>query len=1068
MKYTGRIPPNVAYWAFHLTRTLGGNAVYDPGEEAMWFYLQPGSFGKAEIDYLIDAAFREKKLQMNITGRAVHPPGADLEFWRQPMRVNPPMLVLGNPGITEEDASAIQEYVHFNRKKSMAAIKSGLASRLTGHVSKKQLREILKYASRARKEQKAYQAGAVRESAREKESLYDGPASTGRRRRNIATPILMAVGEKTGKVYSLDASTGAIFHAVPDFKMFVEHFANSVDAPEPLLVVKTADAVIDRGYVKAVDRGEAFVKPKWAKKHAIYRVERERRPERTHGQCPDCGHYGSDCKCHLPNPSWYRGIVPPAPQRHTPKLPAERPSDLDEAVNLGRKTGWVMVHGGDPDPRKMEALVKKLRDAKFSTDQGTDGSLWVYIGIESRYLGGLRKWKGDVNRAMQVLGLRPAFRDVNPVVDTYEVPTRRGAGYLEFKRQPLVVGGAFGRGGKQSDIEVEVWSHSPRGKLETQRFRGRSAYIVDLPYRDINPPLGDLIPPPAIAAVTKALKKHGTGPSLHKELVAILEPHRAELERRGVLVEYLAYAIEAAAGRRGNPYDPPPREKAEPDPEFWTGFEADNSTEATTLADLFESHGYTAVKQGPDADTSREQRDRPGPWVVWVYNHGLRSEKKKIERLAKTTEEFVAERRAARMADQAEEDARLAELRIQMNAEAIESLLKRQPGGRAPGELWGLVTIYGPGYQQIATNEDWESYREKMEADRSCLEQSGYRVAWTRNRAQGYLLWAMIGTEAEILSAPDVKGAYNKLVEGVRAVLRAKCRDKILHGIDRHVREPNPPSVTRKKNWEPRYWHDSWSDPVRRAKAAIRDAVYGPTYHRTEDTQGFPEWTKGQTKHPTEWDKRAIRAIVDARNSIRSKSPGRKHLGDTLGNVIRYVTRDFLQVKSNNLRHTAGYDHKIVQDWARRSLRYAESYFSRSRPDEEFVGPVVEHHPWSFFRKDKKKRYAPSADELYRRIDWMYIIARIYNSPDIESFLQEYDDDPKGVTEKAFDKISKDYYGYIAHGVKEGTPADISADEYARAVSWHDEKTKRSFAIALERKMEEVRSGDIVIDWGEE
>jgi hypothetical protein len=1089
---------------------------------------------------------------------------------------NPPMLVLGNPGISKEDANAIKGYVASTLGQSTSSMKADLASRLQGNVTKKQLRDFLKYAMQVRRNQEAHRAQMAREEGRETERLYEGPASTGPRRENLTPFALMVVGEKTGKVYAMDTSTGAVFTSKEDFKNLAMQFAGQVHAPEPLLVVKTAEPPYDPANLSP--HQHISVKPRWAKKHAIYRVERQRNssfrekenhelaqllvdeifranvsdiyPDEEKGPAPirfeiaqvldgektieeaqaEMPKYLAEAERHLLkplkgcgdtehlrpnnatrrlaillamnelknyvayhrsvgfklNPSWHEGMKMPAPKRYTPKLPTDRPSTFDEAVSLGKKTGWVMVHGGDPDPRKMEALVKNLRDAKLSTDQGPDGSLWVYIGPESYFLGGPRKWKEDVNWAMKVLGLRPAFRDVNPVVDSrHERPKQTHPYFLEYKHTVPVLG-SIGPGGKHSDIAVEVWSRSPKGKFSTQVVHGFQARVDDYPYpksdwfhRDTNPPLGDLIPASAISAVTRALKKHGTGPALHKELVAILEPHRAELERKGVLVEYLAYAIEAAAGRSENPYEPPAEELDAPDPEFWTGFETKDDAEASELLDLFIQSSYTATKKG-----------EAGNWIVWVYNHGLRSEKKRIESIAERKFEFRAKRLAERRAAESEEAGRMEEFRQQKNAEKVALILGNQPGGRKPGDLWTLVRTYGPGFEQSGSEEDWENWRLELEHDRSCLEEHGIEVAWTRNRTHGYFLWAWIGTESEILTQQDVQAAFDRRREAILASVRAYCRgNKIelgavgygpapyIGGVSEKSREAqrlketegrqqNPAATARQENWEPRYWYDSWHDLVRRASRAIHDATYGP-YNQTEETHpGMPKWSEKPTEHPTEWDKRAVRAIVDARNYLRAKSPERRHLGDTLHNIITYITRDLLMAKK---RRVDPGSNVHFNNWARRTLKYAENYFTKSRPDPEFVGPIPSQHPWMAFEAAKTGRkrglYSPLTGEIYRRTDWPSLLAFVYDTA--EEAVKAYEADPEDVSSKLRDKLFPSYsYGKKQFVNTVEVPDEADRDAWLASVQAHTLQTKRSFDIALERKMDEIRAGDIVIGEG--
>lgn len=68
-----------------------------------------------------------------------------------------------------------------------------------------------------------------------------------------------------------------------------------------------------------------------------------------------------------------------------------------------------------------------------------------------------------------------------------------------------------------------------------------------------NATLGELLPKPGLAAVQRVLSSHKKGsPGFHKALVAALDPWREHLEHKGVLVEYLAYAIEGASDRQPN------------------------------------------------------------------------------------------------------------------------------------------------------------------------------------------------------------------------------------------------------------------------------------------------------------------------------------------------------------------------------------------------------------------------------------------------------------------------------------------------------------------------------------
>lgn len=199
-------------------------------------------------------------------------------------------------------------------------------------------------------------------------------------------------------------------------------------------------------------------------------------------------------------------VQPPGSgKRFWPRLPAIPDDEPDADLEVARKVGWLPVwtedqeaeldDDGKPlpiDPGPMRAVVRKLDDNGQYYDIDDDGNVWVYVGQQKDSTGGERAWKKRLNDIYHALGQPLRFPDVEP-------------------------------GGSQT-----------RGRM-------------------MNPPLGELIPASAMPSVMRVLKKHGGKPSLHRELVAVLEPHHAELERKGVLVDYLAYAIEYAAGRQTNP-----------------------------------------------------------------------------------------------------------------------------------------------------------------------------------------------------------------------------------------------------------------------------------------------------------------------------------------------------------------------------------------------------------------------------------------------------------------------------------------------------------------------------------
>lgn len=62
--------------------------------------------------------------------------------------------------------------------------------------------------------------------------------------------------------------------------------------------------------------------------------------------------------------------------------------------------------------------------------------------------------------------------------------------------------------------------------------------------------LGELVPKEALEPLTEKIKeiKAGKVPAsaVHEALVGVLAPHAEHLEQKGVLVSYLAYAIENA------------------------------------------------------------------------------------------------------------------------------------------------------------------------------------------------------------------------------------------------------------------------------------------------------------------------------------------------------------------------------------------------------------------------------------------------------------------------------------------------------------------------------------------
>ncbi len=61
-------------------------------------------------------------------------------------------------------------------------------------------------------------------------------------------------------------------------------------------------------------------------------------------------------------------------------------------------------------------------------------------------------------------------------------------------------------------------------------------------------PLGEILPEEAMEPVRRILEdlknRQLDGPAAHKKLIEALEPHRAHLEAKEVLVEYLAYCLE--------------------------------------------------------------------------------------------------------------------------------------------------------------------------------------------------------------------------------------------------------------------------------------------------------------------------------------------------------------------------------------------------------------------------------------------------------------------------------------------------------------------------------------------
>ena len=65
-----------------------------------------------------------------------------------------------------------------------------------------------------------------------------------------------------------------------------------------------------------------------------------------------------------------------------------------------------------------------------------------------------------------------------------------------------------------------------------------------------NVTIGDLIPEKCVEEIEKLLNKYIAGelksPDIHTQLVDALKPHETELMEKGVVVAYLAYAIESA------------------------------------------------------------------------------------------------------------------------------------------------------------------------------------------------------------------------------------------------------------------------------------------------------------------------------------------------------------------------------------------------------------------------------------------------------------------------------------------------------------------------------------------